>query len=394
MPAVAEPPVTVKRARIESIDIVRGVIMIIMALDHVRDFFGVPGISPTDLDHTTVALFFTRWITHICAPVFFLLTGTGAYLSLIRKSKGELSRFLFARGLWLIFLEVVVTRCFGWQFNFDYHLTMLIVLWALGWAMIVLSALVYLPASLVTTFGVAAIAGHNLLDSVQSSNPLWSILHRPGFIVNNPQYTVFVGYPLIPWIGVTAAGYGLGQLYRWTSGRRKTLLLRLGIGLSTAFIVLRWINIYGDPVRWSRQKSLSFTVLSFLNTNKYPPSLLFLLMTLGPAMLLLWAVDDKVPRLLQPALVVGKVPLFYYVLHIPLIHLLAIAVCYTRYRHVYWMFESPSVGQFPITPPPGWGFPLPVVYLVWSCVVLALYPFCRRFADLKQRRSNTWLSYF
>jgi len=287
-----------------------------------------------------------------------------------------------------------VTRCFGWQFNFDYHLTMLIVLWALGWAMIVLSALVYLPASLVTTFGVAAIAGHNLLDSVQSSNPLWSILHRPGFIVNNPQYTVFVGYPLIPWIGVTAAGYGLGQLYRWTSGRRKTLLLRLGIGLSTAFIVLRWINIYGDPVRWSRQKSLSFTVLSFLNTNKYPPSLLFLLMTLGPAMLLLWAVDDKVPRLLQPALVVGKVPLFYYVLHIPLIHLLAIAVCYTRYRHVYWMFESPSVGQFPITPPPGWGFPLPVVYLVWSCVVLALYPFCRRFADLKQRRSNTWLSYF
>src|SRR5579863_1426519 len=303
MSAIAEG-VTVKRVRLESVDIVRGVIMILMALDHVRDFFGVPGVSPTDLNNATAALFLTRWITHFCAPVFFLLTGTGAYLSLQRKSRRELSGFLFARGLWLIFLEVVVTRCFGWQFNFDYHLTMLIVLWALGWAMIVLSALVYLPASLVTTFGVAAIAGHNLLDSVQSSNPLWSILHRPGFIVNNPHYTVFVGYPLIPWIGVTAAGYGLGQLYRWTSARRKTLLLRLGIGLSTAFIVLRWINIYGDPVRWSRQKSLSFTVLSFLNTNKYPPSLLFLLMTLGPAMLLLWAVDDKVPRLLQPALVV------------------------------------------------------------------------------------------
>jgi uncharacterized membrane protein len=311
-----------------------------------------------------------------------------------RKSKGELSRFLFTRGLWLIFLEVVVTRCLGWQFNFDYHVTMLIVLWALGWAMIVLSGLVYLPVPWATTFGVVMIAGHNLFDSVQSSNPLWSILHRPGFVVTNPQHSVFVGYPLVPWVGVTAVGYGLGQIYGWAPDRRKAFLLRLGIGLIAAFILLRAVNIYGDPFRWTTQRSAVFTLLSFLNTVKYPPSLLFLLMTLGPAMVFLWAVDDNTPRLLQPALAFGKVPMFYYLLHIPLIHLLAIAVCYARLRHVYWMFQSPSVEQFPVTPPPGWGFSLPIVYLVWAVVVITLYPACRWFAELKQRRRGAWLSYF
>jgi uncharacterized membrane protein len=252
----------------------------------------------------------------LCAPVFFLLTGTGAYLSLRRKSKSELSRFLFTRGLWLIFLELTVTRCLGWQFNFDYHVTMLIVLWALGWAMIVLSALVYLPASVVTTFGVVMIASHNLLDSIQSSNPLWTILHSPNLILNHPGHVVVVGYPLIPWVGVTAAGYGLGQIYSWPSARRKAFLLRLGIALTAAFVVLRTINFYGDPLPWATQKSPAFTVLSFLNTTKYPPSLLYLLMTLGPALLFLWAVDAGTPRWLRPALVIGKVPMFYYLLHL------------------------------------------------------------------------------
>jgi len=393
MAAVAEVG-TVKRVRLESVDVVRGVIMILMALDHVRDFFGVPGVSPTDLDQATAALFFTRWITHVCAPVFFLLTGTGAYLSLRRKSKRELSEFLFTRGLWLIFLEVVVTRCFGLQFNFDYHLTMLLVLWALGWAMIVLSALIWLPTSVVTTFGVVMVTGHNLLDSVQSSNPLWSILHQPNIILNHPEHSIFVGYPLIPWVGVTAAGYGLGQIYGWPSDRRKAFLVRLGIGLTAAFVVLRSINRYGDPFHWSSQKSAAFTVLSFLNTVKYPPSLLFLLMTLGPAMLFLWAVDGGTPRCLRPALVFGKVPMFYYLLHFPFIHVLAIIVCYARYGQVHWMFESPDVMQFPISAPPGWGFSLPVVYLLWAFVVVTLYPLCRWFAALKQRRSDAWLSYF
>jgi uncharacterized membrane protein len=386
----AVPP---ERVRVESIDIVRGAIMILMALDHTRDFLGKTGFSPTDLAQTTIPLFFTRWITHFCAPVFFLLMGTGAYLSLRKKSKSELSRFLFTRGLWLIFLELTLFRCFAFQFNFDYHVTLLNVLWALGWAMIFLSALIHLPAPLVTAFGLVMIAGHNLLDPIVSSNVIWSILHSPNFIVANPQHSVFVAYPLIPWVGVTATGYGLGQIYLWASGRRRGFLLRAALGTTAAFIILRGVNIYGDPVPWTTQKSASFTVLSFLNTNKYPPSLLFLLMTLGPALLFLWAIDGRTPRFLRPALTFGRVPMFYFLLHIPLIHLLAVVVCYVRYRHVHWMFESPTIGQFPITPPPGWGFSLPIIYLVWVSVVIALYPLCRWFAAIKRRRSDAWLSY-
>ncbi len=302
---------------------------------------------------------------------------------------------MFTRGLWLIFLEVVVVRCLGWQFNFDYHLILLNVLWALGWAMITLSVLVYLPASVVATFGIVMIATHDLFDSVQSTNPIWTILHAaPGFLLDRPGRIIFVAYALIPWAGVTAAGYGLGQIYSWPSERRRALLLSLSIGLVAAFFILRGINLYGDPLRWSTQRSAALTALSFLNTTKYPPSLLFLLMTLGPALLFLWAVDPGMPQWLRPALFVGKVPMFYYLLHIPLIHMLAIALCYARYGQVHWMFESPSPGQFPITPPPGWGYSLPIVYLVWAVVVTTLYPLCRWFADLKRRRSNAWLSYF
>jgi uncharacterized membrane protein len=389
-PTVAAPQL---RARIESVDLLRGVIMILMALDHTRDFFGVPGQNPTALATTTPALFFTRWVTHFCAPVFFLLTGTGAYLSLRRKSRQELSRFLLTRGIWLIFLEVVVARCFAYQFNFDYRVTMLLVLWALGWAMIVLSALVLLPTSVATAFGVIMIFGHNLLDSVKSASPLWSILHSPGFVVNSPDHVVFAAYPLIPWVGVTAVGYALGQLYEWDSERRRSFLLRLGLGLSAAFLVIRAVNKYGDPSRWMPQKTVVFTVLSFLNTTKYPPSLLFLLMTLGPAMIFLRSMDGGTPRAFRPALVIGKVPMFYYLLHFALIHVIAVVVCYARYGSAHWMFESPDLGHYPFTPPPGWGFSLPIVYLVWALVVTAMYPLCRWYAGVKQRRSDPWLSY-
>src|SRR5580698_2938836 len=240
--SVAESAVT-KRVRIESIDVVRGLIMILMALDHVRDFFGNSGVNPTDPATTTIPLFFTRWITHFCAPVFFLLTGTGAYLSLRKKSRNGLSRFLFTRGLWLIFLELVVVRCLGWQFNFDYHVLILNVLWSLGWAMIVLSGLVYLPAWAVAAFGVVLIATHNLFDSVESSSWFWTILHSPNFLLNRPGHAVLVAYALVPWIGVTAAGYALGQVYRWPSPRRRLFLLCLGGSLAAAFVILRAINI-------------------------------------------------------------------------------------------------------------------------------------------------------
>jgi uncharacterized membrane protein len=380
------------RGRIESIDVVRGVIMIIMALDHTRDFFR-PGDNPTDLANATAALFLTRWITHFCAPVFFLLMGTGAYLAGRRRSRGALSRFLLTRGLWLIFLEIVVLRCFAYQFNFDYRVTLLIVLWALGWALITLAALVYLPVFIVTAFGVLLIVGHNLFDSVTWSNPLWTILHTSGFILDTPKHVVFVAYPLIPWIGVTAAGYGLGQVYEWGSARRRSFLLRLGVALCLAFLVIRGLNAYGDPAPWSRQQTALFTAISFLNTTKQPPSLLFLLMTLGPALIFLWSVDRGTPRILRPALVFGKVPLFFFVLHFALIHLLAVAACYVRYGSAHWIFESPDLANYPFTAPPGWGCSLPVVYLIWASVVVALYPLCRWFAGLKQRRSDAWLSY-
>ena len=379
--------------RVESVDLVRGVIMILMALDHTRDFFGIPGQNPTNLQTASAALFLTRWVTHFCAPIFFLLAGTGAWLSLRRKTKAELSRFLLTRGLWLIFLDLVLVRCLGYQFNFDYRVTLLLVLWALGWAMITLGLLVHLPTWLVTVFGLLMIAGHNLLDGVQSTNPLWSILHAPGFVMNTPDHVVFTGYPLVPWVGVTAAGYGLGQVYGWEAQRRRAFLLRLGLALTLAFIAIRWLNVYGDPSPWSPQGTPLFTVLSFLNTTKYPPSLLFLLMTLGPAMFFLSAVDGATPAALRPALIFGKVPLFYFLVHFPLIHLLAVATCLVRYGTAHWMFESPNLGNYPFTPPPGWGYSLPVVYLVWAFVVFAMYPLCRWFAAVKQRRSEGWLSY-
>ena len=391
MSSVAEA-IAVKRARLESVDVVRGVIMIIMALDHTRDFFGQPG-SPTNLATASAALFFTRWITHFCAPVFFLLTGTGAWLSLRKRTKPKLSWFLFTRGLWLIFLELVLFRCFALQFNFDYHITVINVLWALGWAMIVLSVLVHLPPSIVTAFGVVMIATHNLFDSIRSANPLWSILHSPNIILEKPGHTVFIAYPLIPWVGVTAAGYGLGQIYSWEPARRKAFLLRLGVGLTAAFVVMRAINVYGDPSRWAAQPTHLYTLLSFLNTTKYPPSLLFLLMTLGPALLFLWMVDTHTPSPLRPALIIGKVPMFYFLLHFFFLHLLAVIICYARYGHIHWMFESPDLAHYPVTFPPSWGLALPLVYLIWACVVLAMYPLCRWYAAVKQRSNNPLLSY-
>jgi uncharacterized membrane protein len=371
--------------------------MILMALDHTRDFFGATVVNPTDPARTTVALFFTRWITHICAPVFFLLTGTGASLTLDRRSVRQLSWLLFARGLWLIVLELTVVRCLAFQFNFDYRVTMLIVLWALGWSMIALAALVHLPAPAVTAIGAVMIASHNLFDPIRpaAGNVLaavWSILHRPAVVLATSGHVVFVSYPLVPWIGVTAIGFGLGQLYRKRE-KRGTFLFRAGIGSAAAFVVLRWLNVYGDPVPWSAQNDPVRTVLSFLNTTKYPPSLLFLLMTLGPAALFLWAVDGRTPRFMKPALVFGRVPLFYFVMHLPLIHLLATLVCFIRYGDVHWMFESPRLDVYPFTPPPGWGYPLPIVYLAWASVVAALYPICRWYAALKQRRRDWWLSY-
>jgi uncharacterized membrane protein len=383
---------TARKLRVESVDVVRGIAMILMALDHTRDFFGVAG-DPTNLAQASTALFLTRWVTHVCAPTFFLLAGTGAALSLSRKSRAELAGFLFTRGLWLIFLEMVVVRCFGLQFNFDYRVTLLEVIWALGLSMIVLSGLVFVPVWLTGAIGVALIAGHNLLDGVRSANPIWVILHGPGFVLRSPEHTVFAAYPLVPWIGVTAAGYVLGFVYAWPAERRRALLLRLALALPCAFALIRFFNHYGDPSPWRVQTSALRTILSFLNTTKYPPSLLFLLMTLGFTMLGLWAFDKRIPRVLTPALGIGRVPLFYFLVHLPLIHALAAAAAYVRYGSARWFFDSPSLDRYPFTRPPGWGYSLPVVYALWALVVISLYPLCRWFGEVRARSQARWLSY-
>jgi uncharacterized membrane protein len=222
---------------------------------------------------------------------------------------------------------------------------------------------------------------------------LWTTLHQPGPVFSSGDHAVVVAYALIPWVGVTAAGFALGAVFEWPAERRKKFLLRLGIGLTAAFVALRAVNDYGDMAPWTHQKSAFFTVLSFFNTTKYPPSLLFLLMTLGPALLLLCAFDRGTPRWLRPALVYGRVPLFYFVLHLALIHLFAVVVCMVRFGGAHWAFESPNLGQYPFNAPPGWGFGLPGVYLCWVLVVVALYPLCNWFAALKQRRNDVWLSY-
>ena len=395
----AAPVVAAPRARVESVDALRGIIMMVMALDHVRDYFGDLSASPTNLATASTGLFLTRWVTHICAPVFFLMAGTGAYLALRRRSTSELSRFLVTRGLWLVVLEIVVLR-FAMQFNVDYQVTLLTVLWALGWSMVVLGALVHLPTRLVAAFGIVLILVHNLLDGINAGTlgalgPLWSVLHAPGFLLNTPDHVVFVAYPLVPWIGVTAAGYGLGQLYDLGAERRRVMLAWLGVGMIAAFIILRAMNGYGDPSRWSAQESPLRTLLSFINTTKYPPSLLFLLMTLGPALLLLRALDGQrtIPPWLQPAVIIGRVPMFFFLLHFVLIHLLAVAASAVRLGDASGMFQSASLDKFPITQPPGWPMGLPAVYMIWTAVVVLMYRPCRWFAEVRRRRTDWWLSY-
>jgi uncharacterized membrane protein len=414
-------PASPGRGRVDSIDLLRGIVMVIMMLDHTRDFvhrYVLQGFEPTDLQHTSVKLFFTRWITHFCAPVFVFLAGTGAYLQVARgKSKNELSRFLLTRGLWLIVLEFTAVRI-SVTFNVDYRfLGAMQVIWAIGASMIVLAVLVQLPVRVVGIFGVAMIAFHNLLDRFhvqgwrgpQSPVPsvwakLYIILHQAfeAFPVLwfFPSPVVFVLYPLIPWIGVMAAGYAFGTLYQMSAERRRRWLLIMGGAATLLFIVMRGLNRYGDPSHWSEQSTPAFTFLSFLNVTKYPPSLLFLLMTLGPAMLALALFESSKPGAARPGsfwnrvrtvfVTFGRVPLFFYLLQWPTAHLLSVIVHLIAGKPVGWMFGS----QFDSNgPPPGSGFNLAVVYACWLVGVLLLYPLCKWFAGVKARRRDWWLSY-
>jgi len=396
-------------------------VMVIMMLDHTRDFvhrYALQGFDPTDLQHTSIKLFFTRWITHFCAPVFVFLAGTGAYLQIARgKSKNSLSRFLVSRGLWLVVLEFTAVRI-SVTFNVDYRfLGAMQVIWAIGVSMIVLAILVQLPVRAVGVFGVAMIALHNLLDRFhvqgwrgpQSPVPsFWAkvfiLLHQAyeAFPVLwfFPSPVVFVLYPLVPWIGVMAAGYAFGTLYQMNAERRRRWLLIMGGAATLLFIVMRGINRYGDPSHWSEQSTPAFTFLSFLNVTKYPPSLLFLLMTLGPAMLALALFesnklaatrsDSLWNRIRTFFVTFGRVPLFFYLLQWPTAHFLSVIVHLIAGKPVRWMFGS----QINFNgPPPGSGFNLAVVYACWIVGVLLLYPLCKWFAGVKARRRDWWLSY-
>ncbi len=399
--AAASPAISAGSSRIVSLDIFRGLIMVAMALDHTRDFFTNLPFEPETLSQTWPALFFTRWITHFCAPMFFLLAGTGAYLYGQRRTPADLTRFLWTRGLWLIALEFTVV---GTAWSFQIPFGFFGVIWALGASMILMGAIVRLPMQWIAGLSAAMIVLHDLLNGVRpaqfgSQAWIWGILHHRGGVLLPFGVRQFVLFPLIPLVGVMSAGYVLGKVYTMERARRKKLLAVSGTVMIALFAFLRLTNLYGNPPAglggvsqgdFHLQPTLAKTVILFLDVEKYPPSLQFLLMTIGPSLLLLaWLDRDSVPRGLRALWIFGRVPMFFYVLHLYLIHSLAILVSVVRGQSVGWLFHGAIFGETPA----GYGYNLPFVYLMWIAAVVLLYFPCRWFAELKRRRHEWWLSY-
>ncbi|BCS33103.1 hypothetical protein TBR22_A23290 [Luteitalea sp. TBR-22] len=375
-------------SRLAALDALRGLVIVLMAIDHARDFFHAGAMTgvPTDLATTTPLLFATRWITHLCAPVFAWAAGAGAWLRLQRpgQSPGALARYLVWRGLGLIVLEVTVMRV---AMTFSLSPTwpvLLLVLWMLGVSMMALAALQYLPLRLLLWGSLAVIALHHLADGIRPEAlgawaGLWRVLHVPGVITPGGVVAV-VGYPLVPWVAVMAAGFAMAPIFTWAPEVRRRWLLAGGLIGVLGFVVLRTLNVYGDPSPWARQPSAVMTLVSFLNTTKYPPSLAFLLMTLGPAAWLLAWLDRRALRPSHPFLVFGRVPLFFYVTHFFLLHALAVAAAWWTYGGAAWSFAwmpLPSMGGPAAAFPPGFGYALPITYVAWAAVVGLLYPACR-----------------
>jgi uncharacterized membrane protein len=397
--AAASPPAE----RIRSIDIVRGAVMVLMAIDHVRVFSGLPSGGPAP------AIFFTRWVTHFCAPAFIFLAGTSAFF--YGRSHRDLSRFLLTRGIWLVLLELTIIRFF-WTFNFDYaHYLLAGVIWVIGWSMIVMAALVRLPVRVVAAIGLAMIAGHNLLDFVLprfvpalaagSFSWLWKLLYLGFFVdpiaIGTGGPALVVLYTLVPWVGVMAAGYAFGSILVGDAATRRRRCLVIGLSAIALFVVLRGSNVYGDPRPWGAQPSRNGqrsmpAVLSFLNTSKYPASLDFLLMTLGPAIAVMPALEQASGPVARVLTVFGRVPFFFYLLHIPLIHLLAFVVSAIRLGVVSpWLFANHPMGNPPA--PPGYMWGLGTLYLTWAIAIVLLYVPCRWYAVMKRTRQEWWLRY-
>jgi uncharacterized membrane protein len=379
------------RPRVASIDLLRGGIMILMALDHTRDFFGASGMNPRDV--TEPALFLTRWVTHYCAPLFIFLAGISAFLyGTQERTTGEVSLFLLTRGVWLMALEFTLVRL-GWSFDLSAHFFVAQVIWVIGASMVVLAGLVHMPRPAIVGIALVTICGHNLLDGIPAETFgarawIWNLLHQPQLLQLGPDTKLLALYPLIPWLGVMAAGYALGPLFKADTTTRMRWLGGLGGLVTVGFVVLRVVNRYGDPGTWAEQGSPLGTALSFLNCEKYPPSLLYLMMTLGPGLLMLAAFEHAKGRLTDWVITFGRVPLFYYVAHIYLIHALAVAYAWTVWGEASWLLGAPG-GK-----PAGYGLSLPGIYAVAIFIVLTLHPLCRWFMTMKQTRTGWWWRYF
>ncbi len=391
----------IKSTRIESIDILRGVVMVIMALDHVRDYFhyGAFFSDPTNIETTTPFLFFTRFITHYCAPVFIFLAGTSAFLYGNKKTKPKLFKFLFTRGLWLIFLEVVLNNLIWW-FDLSYGFIALQVIWAIGLSMVVLSLLIYLPKKLLLVIGLTLVAGHNLLDKVIAQGDsldsiIWYILHQFKFLPVGDGQMIAFAYPVIPWVGLIVLGYCFGSFYTkdFNIKVRKKWLLALGLSSIALFFILRGINIYGDLVPWAIQDTSTKTIISFFNVTKYPPSLSYLLITIGPALLFLYGIEKVKNKITNFFLVYGRVPLFYYFLHILVIHVIAIIgllISGDDWHKMILDSNAWKTGSLAT----GYGYSLFVVYMVWFGVIALLYFPCKKYMIYKaNNKGKWWLSY-
>lgn len=390
--------------RIESVDVLRGLVMVIMAIDHTREFFSNYAGNPTDAATAPGIIYFTRWITHLCAPTFVFLAGTSIYLQSLRKPRPQLARFLVTRGAWLMVLELVVVSSML-TFHPSPHFFMLQVIWVTGVSMILMAGLIYLPLWAVASFGAALILVHNSFDAISPATMppiqgvLWRLLHVPGPLVPPGSGNLWLNlYPLIPWPGIMALGFVFGALFQRPASARWRAILGLGMGSIVVFALLRWSNLYGDPGPWKQQASAARTFMSFLDLQKYPPSLLFTLATLGVSLCLLAAFDgcharDKFKWLRSILSVYGRVPFFYYILHFTAIHLAALLTTAAMGLDWHWWVRLAPAGGIFAGQPAGYGFSLPIVYLVWLAIVAFCYFPCRWFAEVKQRSKSRWLSY-
>jgi uncharacterized membrane protein len=389
-------PQTLLKKRIESIDLLKGMVMVVMALDHIRDYFHWQSyyFNPVDPTQTNLPVFFSRFATHYCAPTFCFLAGLSAFMSGRKKSKRELSVFLLQRGVWLIIMELTLVN-FAWQFDPYFRINGIAVIGELGFSMIFLAGALHLNRNLLLALCCIIIFGHNLLDGIRIPGSfIWAMIHQEEVFTLPSGFKFYAEYPLLPWIAVMSLGYCFGPFYdsSFDSLRRKRLFTLLGLSAIGLFLVLKWINIYGDPTRWTNLHNTTGTLVSFLNVTKYPPSLLYLLITLGPALLFLGNTEELRGRMVNFFTVFGRVPFFYYLIHLYLIHLLAaLAAWLSGFGDKLlvlpdWILELPGMK--------GYGFSLGVVYLVWFTVIAITYPLCRSYGQYKERhKGKWWLSY-